>query len=110
MSLDPVKELARNLATTANEQESVKQNLSGDDTEALLQLQSNEKIVMSGSFLATKYTYATDSFIIDHPVYGELDSSVLLLDGNYAQEEALFPLTFPISFGISTELLYSTTF
>ncbi len=110
MSLDPVKELARNLATTANEQESVKQNLSGDDTEALLQLQSNEKIVMSGSFLATKYTYATDSFIIDHPVYGELDSSVLLLDGGYGLLSITMPITMPITLGVNSETLYSTTF
>jgi hypothetical protein len=110
MSLDPIKVLAENIASTANDQETIKQNISGDDTEALLQLQSSEGVLITGTLIATKYTYATDSFILDHPVYGYLDSTYLKIDGNYAQQEAPFPLTFPVTLGISSELLYSTTF
>lgn len=110
MSLDPVKQLAATLASTANEQETIKQNLSGDDASALLQIQGSERMDLSGTFVATKYLYPTDSFILDHPIYGELDSSVLLLDGGYAQEAPTFPLTFPVTLGIVSELLYSTTF
>jgi hypothetical protein len=110
MSLDPVKLLAKNIADTANEQEAIKQNISGDDTEALLQIQSSEILKLTGTLVATKYTYATDSFVIDHPVYGALDSSVLKLDGGYGQLAVPFTLTFPVTLGTAQELLYSTTF
>lgn len=110
MSLDPVKQLASTIASTANEQGTIKQNLSGDDTEALLQLQNSERIIMSGTIVAIKYVYATNSFVIDHPVYGELDSSVLLLDGGYDQLSITMPLTMPITLGVNSETLYSTTF
>jgi len=76
MSLDPIQKLASTLATTANEQDSIKQNLSPDDSNALLQVQFSEGVVADGTLglTAIKHTYKSDSFIIDHPTQGLLDS------------------------------------
>jgi len=106
MSLDPVKKLAETLAQTANEQTSIKENLSADDSEALLQTQLSETVVVDGTLglTAVKHTYALDSFVLDHPTLGDLDSSVLALDGGYEPITATFPLTYPIVFGEGEEL------
>jgi hypothetical protein len=40
-------------------------------------------VELSTSIICTKSTYPSDSFILDHPVYGILDSAVLKLDGGY---------------------------
>ena len=54
-------------------------------------------INVTGTYVVTKYLLTTDSFVLDHPVYGELDSSVLKLDGGYLVN-ITFPLSFPINF------------
>lgn len=101
MSLDPIQKLAKTLASTANEQDSIKQNLSPDDTNALLQVQFSESVTAGGTLglTAIKHVYLSTSFIIDHPTQGVLDSSTLLLDGGYAPNAEDFPLTFPLTFG-----------
>lgn len=85
MSLDPVKRLASTLAETANEQNEIKQNMSGDDSTGILQANLSENIVVDGTLglTAIQHTYASDSFILDHSTLGLLDSSVLKLDGGY---------------------------
>lgn len=101
MSLDSVSKLASTLASTANEQNEIKQNLSADDSTGVLQVQTSENIVADGTLglTAIKHTYLADSFIIDHPTQGILDSTTLKLDGGYAPNAVTFPLTFPILFG-----------
>lgn len=110
MTLDNLKILARTISGIASEQDTIKQNLSGTEQESQLVANFNFNVVASGIFTATKFLYATDSFIIDHPIQGEINSSVYKLDGGYQNAGAPFPLTFPISFTGTGVLLYSTTF
>jgi hypothetical protein len=93
MTLDNTKLFARAIADINNEQQDIKQNISAEDNDSLLQLGFSELLAVSGTFTATKYNYASNAFIIDHPVNSELDSAVLVLDGGYA--------------GISTDLTQS---
>lgn len=111
MSLNAVNKLATLLSDNINETDDVKRNISPDDLNSNYPLFINENpIKLTGTITLTKYTYATNSFVIDHPVYGELDSSVLLLDGGYDQLSITMPLTMPITLGVNSETLYSTTF
>jgi hypothetical protein len=110
MSLDPVSRLAETIAATSNDQQTVKQNLSADDPDSLLQLQSSETLRLTGTLIATQYTYPTNSFIIDHPVYGVIDSATLLIDGGYVTNVVTIPVTIPVLLGAAATVLYSTTF
>jgi hypothetical protein len=108
MSLDPVSRLAETIAATSNDQQTVKQNLSADDPDSLLQ--SSETLRLTGTLIATQYTYPTNSFIIDHPVYGVIDSATLLIDGGYVTNVVTIPVTIPVLLGAAATVLYSTTF
>lgn len=77
------KELGRILGQLANNQSAIKENLSADDVNAQFNVVNSEQFEVHGSLTLTKKTYASDSFILDHPTQGELDSSTLLLDGGY---------------------------
>ena len=45
-------------------------------------------------------------FVIDHPVYGDLDSNVLWIDGGWLSEEVTIPITMPLTIGIVKTELY----
>lgn len=83
MSLDPIKKLGRAIAGISNEQVTLQQNISAEDSTGLLQLAVSEQLVMSGTIQLVAQYYASTSFILDHPVQGALDSSVYALDGGY---------------------------
>jgi len=77
-------ELGKVLAGLANNQSTLAQNISPDVSDPLFSLYNQEGIIISGVLTVTNKLYATNSFIIDHPVYGEIDSAILLIDGGYA--------------------------
>jgi hypothetical protein len=110
MTLDETKMLARTIAGMSQEQDTIKQNLSPDESEAQLITGFTYNVITQGTLVANAYLYATDSFIIDHPVYGELDSPVLKLDGGYEPNYLMVPFEMPISFESIPQLLYQTTF
>ncbi len=113
MTLNETKLFARSIADISNEQQDVKQNISGNDEDSQLQLGFSELVEATGSFVATAYLYPTAaplSFILDHPIYGELDSPSLYLDGGYMQAVLTVPVTMPVTLGIVSQTLYSTTF
>lgn len=56
-----------------------------------------ETINVTGSYIVTKYLLDSTSFVLDHPVYGYIDSPTLKIDGGYLIN-ITFPLTFPINF------------
>lgn len=91
MSLNPVAKLAQSLASTANEQSVIKQNISGDDDTGVLQLQLAETVVATGDLgiTAIKHTYAFDSFVIDHPDLGVIGSR-LVATGLLASSNIVF--------------------
>lgn len=111
MSLSSTSQLAKLLAEQTSETDDIKSNISPDDLNSSLPIFVNESpIEITGTITLTKYVYATNSFIIDHPVYGVIDSAALELDGGYASVAPEFPLTFPIDFDSSDTILYSTYF
>lgn len=83
MTLDPVKVLARTISGISAEQDTIKQNMSADDADSQLIANFTFNVLTQGTAVASKYTYSAGSFILDHPVYGELDSSKYALDGGY---------------------------
>ena len=85
-----VKKLAGKIAGIANEQSEIKDNLTAEEPGAALNLFFKQQIRPSGHITLTKKFFPDDSFILDHPVYGELDSPTLKLDGGYSGEEILW--------------------
>lgn len=113
MSLNPVKELGRELGKIKQEQDVTNSNISPDETVEQDQIVSIETLKLGGALSIIKWTYDGESFILDHPVYGELDSSVYKLDGSYGGTLAgfSFPANFPFIFdeGSATSVLLFTT-
>jgi hypothetical protein len=115
---DSARELGMALGKMAQSQSDLKAGAFGDEDEGLLNFVLNQKLVMTGTATLTAYLYATDSFILDHPVYGELDSAVLKLDGGYLQSSPIYApswnMTWDHSWGTPggdvTSVLYSTSF
>jgi len=114
-TLDTTKELGRLIGSINNEQQIVKENIAADEVVDQEQLRSAESIQIPGTLIAIKWTYGTTSFILNHPVYGELDSAVLQLDGGYDSTLGgfSFPGSFPLIFSegsAASSLLYQTDF
>lgn len=112
MTLDPVKKLGRVLGSMSKDQQVTNENLTPEDVESQLQLLNSEVVEVVGSVTLTAKYYSSESFVIDHPVYGELDSSVLELDGGYDTTSENWPVSWPWSWGAGTSssTLYTTTF
>lgn len=92
MVLKTDQQLGQVLASITNSQSRLNQNISYEEVDPLIQITPIESISLAQTtFIYRKY-YPTDSFILDHPVYGEVDSSVLKLDGGYlaGSEQVLF--------------------
>ena len=84
MALDIASQLGETLGILSNIQDDMQQNMSPDENQAQDQMSSRFIFEIGGTVILNQNTYATDSFILDHPVYGELDSAVLKLDGGYS--------------------------
>lgn len=83
MALNSTSKLGKAIGGMASEQDDIKQNISPDEAASDDQFVMFESLILNGTVSLTKLLYPTDSFIIDHPVYGEIDSSVLQIDGGY---------------------------
>lgn len=88
MALSNTAQLGQVIGQIASEQEVIKENISPEETSGDDQFFMFENIKINVTVTATKYVYPTDSFIIDHPVYGDIDSAVLLIDGGYDTGDA----------------------
>jgi len=104
MSLDPVSIFANNINNLAEGQEELKSNLVPDESIAETQIFSAEKLIISGNSRGISRLLATTSFVIDHPVYGYIDSATLAIDGDRASSikgvEA--PFVMPLTFSTGT--------
>jgi len=98
MALDGVSQLGKVLGGTISDQTEIKQNISPYDTPPIDILKFSEELISEGVLTVTKFTYASDSFIIDHPVLGIIDSPTLKIDGGYVGAEISLPLTVPFEF------------
>jgi hypothetical protein len=74
MAIDNVSILSKELSNISNTQNTITQNITADDEETQLQVPINQKIKQVGNITLSKYTYLSDSFILDHPVQGYLDT------------------------------------
>jgi len=83
MALDAVSELGSILGGTISTQNEIKQNISPDSADAIDNLGFAEKVKVSGTLTGIQKPLGTNCFVIDHPVYGDIDSSVLEIDGGY---------------------------
>lgn len=92
MSLSSASQFGKVVADLANTQNRLSENISYDEADPLIQITPLEAISLSSTTFVYKKFYPTDSFILDHPVYGYVDSSVLELDGGYlaGSEQVLF--------------------
>lgn len=101
MGVSATDELASFLGGLSKEQKSLKENIVPDEIDSSFLLAPFQSIELASSVVVTAYFYPEDSFILDHPVYGELDSPLLKLDGGYAETTDggfSFPATFPVTF------------
>lgn len=89
MSLDTASQLGQMLGSIINQQSNLQNNLSPDDPNGQFGLYAFEDEGVSDAFTLNLRTIATDSFVLDHPVYCVLDSSVLNLDGGYSATQTL---------------------
>ena len=105
-------EVGKIIGKTISEQSVVKENLSADSADNELNVINQEELVVDGKITITKKIYATDSFILDHPVQGELDSAVYKLDEGYeALSGLMFPVEMPVTFMAGGEIIiYEETF
>lgn len=78
-----VQELGMILGKSIKEQSQIKENLNPDEFDSQLGLFTAEQVVVELSSNIENKCYAENSFVIDHPVYGELDSTTLQIDGGY---------------------------
>jgi len=109
MALDGISKLGTALGKLSSDQSEIKQNISPDETDAIDYIVNYEEVVVEGTVIGTKRTYASDSFIIDHPVLGDIDSSTLKIDGGYDTNELTIPVTMPITLGETSEVLFTVT-
>jgi hypothetical protein len=88
-------ELGRIIGKAISSQTDLQNNISPNEFDSLLSTYDGEEVVLQLVLTATKKVAETDTFQLDHPVKGELDSSVLKLDGGYddSQEEVLYSYT-----------------
>jgi len=67
----------------SSDQATTRENLSGDEAGGQLTIFSSERIILTGDTELVSLGLGSSSFVIDHPVYGDIDSSVLHIDGGY---------------------------
>ena len=88
MGLSSAEELGRFLADVSNNQLILKEELVPNEVFQSIIISPWERVLLLERVPSRKIFYGSNSFILDHPVYGELDSSVLWLDGGYWGSEA----------------------
>ena len=84
MGLSSAEQLGRLIAGGLNETTQLKEDVFPSDVDQSLLLNPFEKVQVRLQLVANNLIYPSTSFILDHPTYGELDSSTLQLDGGYA--------------------------
>ena len=77
------QELGTALANAVNTTATLQSNISPDDLTAKLILFPMETVVVSESGSIIGRYYASSSFIIDHPIQGDLNNASYALDGGY---------------------------
>lgn len=100
MALDSVSQLGKALGESQREQENIKQNISPNDPVAQFPQLTTESLVIEQCYTVIKKNNLSDSFVIDHPTLGEIDSATLQIDGGYGEDD-IFITTCTTSVAIS---------
>ena len=108
MALDSVAKLGITLGSVERENNLIAENLNEKDNINIDTIRISETQETTGVLRGYKLQYSLDSFIIDHVVLGELDSTTLKLDSGYTGEGLSFPVTFPVSFNSRTKIFEVT--
>ena len=90
MSLSPESEIAAIINKTAKTQDDILENAFPDEGLNVFILSPFETINLTSSYTITALMLGTSAFVIDHPVYGDIDSNTLHLDGDYASTSVLY--------------------
>lgn len=97
------------IAGLVNSQNSIKENALPDEITQSILLSPQDGYEFTVTVNVYTENYATDSFILDHPVYGILDSATLKLDGGYqAQVGFALPVSMPVTFPAGGRTLHDT--
>jgi hypothetical protein len=68
-----------------------KDELGGEDvTPPIFKFFDFGSVVVKGTITAIGYTYESDTFIIDHPVMGDIDSATLKIDGTFSDKQVTY--------------------
>jgi hypothetical protein len=88
-----ILKLGNALGNTSKTLSNTKQDYIESDDSGDLNIVALENIKVHDCILISKNTLGTGSFVLDHPIYSDLDSSILSLDGDYTlANERLFVL------------------
>ena len=103
--MNAAKELGRIIGDLSRQQQKLQENVYPDDPDAELQLIQTEQLSVTQAGSVFGLELDSTSFVLDHPVLGELDSATLELDGGYAQTGGTptFPAVFPWTFTPTTD-------
>ena len=116
MALDSASQLGKAISTLSNNLDTVEQNVSPDEADALFNRSENEQVVVTGTVRMVKRPYKTSAFILGHPVQGDLDNPLYVLDEGYVEDtEGFFslPVSMPVTFAggtVATEVIFETEF
>ena len=78
------EELGRAIANIANQGNSTREDLLADDLTQNMLFGPTDNVKVTLSVTGTRFSYPSTSFILDHPVYCDLDSATLEIDGGHA--------------------------
>ena len=118
MSLDYADRLGERLGKTNTDQHTIQGNIEGDDPAGIFNFTFIHPIKMSLGIRIIKKNLPANGFVMDHPVYSELNNVNLPFNedyGGFDDGTFTFPATFPITFTggsvlEATELIYEDNF
>ena len=90
MGLSAEEELGYLIGDISSEQNNIKENVLPDESLNVFLLAPFETAAVFTYYGASAQYYGTSTFVIDHPVYGDIDSSILHIDGGYASTSVLY--------------------
>jgi hypothetical protein len=110
MALDSTSQVAKIIGDLRKGQRVLEESIP-DESDSNFLLAPSDGLKITGEVVFTKKLYDPQSFILDHPVQGELDSPILVIDGGYLSSGMAFPISFPLSFDAEgSEVIFTTTF
>lgn len=89
MTLNTSKKLGRAIADLSNKSSQLASNITPDDPSAVFPIVWSEDVSVTGTVRIYQHDISTTAFVLDHPVNGELDSTLFELDGGYAGPRSL---------------------